>query len=689
MSNAAKYQKKSEVIQMKKFVNVILILIIISMLMGTAVACGAFIFLQSKSKLKIDDSLLNIPKENSKTQLYYYKDGDVSTPLLLTENLVSSQAKYKYMPLSKIPRELTDAFVAIEDKRFYKHFGVDFLRSGKAIFNYVIKHSSSFGASTITQQVIKNLTGENERTAKRKVNEIFMAINLEKNHSKDEIMEIYLNIINLSCGCYGVGAASEYYFSKEPADLSLCECATIAAITNNPSLYNPRKYPENVKSRRDLVLKCMLSQGYITASEYDDAISKDIVLNIKETKSSQNSWFTETVISDLIGDFTSSGYSKQYAYNKIFNGGLKIYTTVNPQVQDILEKYYTELNLSTKRKDSPQSAMIIMDPHNGDILGVAGAIGKKSGELIQNYATDTKRPPGSSIKPLSVYAPLINGAEISWSTIVEDSPVIDTPERQWPQNANRKYVGNIDISDAIANSVNTVAVKMLLKLGEKNSLDFLKNKLHINSLISPAGDSQGDANSVSLALGQTLSGITLRELVSAYSIFSEGNMSLSRTYYKVTDFDGNIIFDKRNNQESVLSCGGASVMTKLLEEVITRGTAQNKVSLKDTVSVAGKTGTTQNNCDRLFVGYTPSILAGVWCGYDYPEALDSALGNPSIKIWDEVICRIYETEAYRGYPKEFSYSSDIRKMTYNKDTGLPVTYEDSAEELREGWFICE
>lgn len=674
---------------MKKFVNAVLILIIISMLAGTLVSCGVFVFLKKKSTLGIDEALLNIPKENSKTQLYYYKDGDASKPVLLTDNLVSSQAKYKYMPLSKIPQELIFAFVAIEDKRFYNHCGVDFLRSGKAIFNYVVRRSSSFGASTITQQVIKNLTGENQRTAKRKINEIFMAINLEKNHSKDEIMEIYLNIINLSCGCYGVGAAAEYYFSKEPADLSLCECATIAAITNNPSLYNPRKYPENTKKRRDLVLKCMLEQGYITEKEYNDATSKDIVLNIKETPNSKNSWFTETVIGDLLNDFTSLGYTKQSAYNKIFNGGLKIYTTVNPEVQKIVEKYYTELDLSTKDHDSPQSSMIIMNPHNGDILGVAGAIGKKSGELIQNYATDTKRPPGSAIKPLSVYAPLINDKSISWSTIVEDSPVIDTEEKQWPQNANRKYVGNIDISDAIANSVNTVAVKMLLKLGEKNSLSFLKDKLHIRSLISPENTSQGDANPVSLALGQTLSGITLRELVSGYGIFSEGNMSVSRSYYKVTDFDGNIIFDKRNNQESVLSYGGASVMTKLLEEVVTRGTAQNKITLSNTVSVAGKTGTTQNNCDRLFVGYTPSILAGVWCGYDYPEALDPALKNPSIKIWDEVMCKIYETEAYRNSPKEFRYSGDIIKMTYNKDTGLPATYGDSPDSLREGWFLSE
>lgn len=677
---------------MKKFIKATLILIIITTVIGTLSEVGIFALLASKAKLSIDESLLHLPTDSSKTLLYRYKNRDVQQIEILSDNVTCSGTKYKYTPISKIPQDMINAFVAIEDKRFYKHNGVDFLRSGKAIANYLLKKSTSFGASTITQQVIKNLTGEADRTPKRKINEIFLALNLEKKHSKEEILEIYLNIINLSNGCTGVGAASEYYYSKAPSELTLSEIACIAAITNNPSLYDPQKHPDNLTSRRNTVLLCMLEQKYISEEEYRNAVEQPIELNINTSKKDNiNSWFEETVISNLVEDLMELGYTKQHAYNKIFHGGLKIYTTVDTDIQSILEDYYEKLpqRLSVDGKEPPQSAMIIIDPYNGDILGIVGAIGKKSGNLIQNYATDTKRPPGSAIKPLSVYAPLIDSGKINWATIAEDSPVTQQQGRDWPQNANRIYKGNISIAEAIADSVNTVSVKMLYNLGEKNSLDFLKGKLRINSLVSPNKDNASDANAVSLGLGQTLNGISLCELTAAYSIFAQGNMSCPRSYYKVTDSDGNIIIDKRNNQERAISYETASVMTKLLQNVVSNGTARGRITLADKINVAGKTGTTQNNCDRLFVGYTPSLLGGVWCGYDYPDPIDRALGNPSIRIWDEVVNRIYATDSYCAEPSEFKRSDKIFKKTYNKLTGEMASYSDDYALLEDGWFIGE
>ncbi len=676
---------------MKKFVSAILIIIIISMIFGTVASAGTFMFLSDKSKLQINNDLFSSVQRDDNTTLYYYENGDINNPRVLTENLSSSSVKYKYTPISKISGDMINAFVAIEDKRFYQHKGVDFLRSGKAVLNYVLRQSSSFGASTITQQTVKNITGQSQRTPQRKINEVFQALNLEKKHSKDEILEIYLNIINLSNGCTGVGAASEYYFSKSPDELLLHEAATIAAITNNPSLYDPKKHPENTRRRRDIVLECMLDQGYITNEEYTQAKEQPLTLNINNNYSSSTiSWFAETVISDLVGDFMALGYSRQYAYSQIFHGGLKVYTTVDPEIQTILESYYASLDRRLKtNKPSPQSAMIITDPYNGNILGIVGAVGTKQGDLLQNYATDTRRPPGSAIKPISVYAPLIDSGEISWSTIVEDSPVSSVSGKDWPQNASRIYSGNIDISDAIANSINTVAVKMLYKLGEEKSLSFLKDSLDIKSLVGPSKSSPDDANAVSLALGQTLHGITLRELISAYSIFSEGNMSRSRSYYKVTDANGNILFDRRQNQTEVISEASASVMTELLCEVVSRGTGRGKISLAKYVSIAGKTGTTQNNCDRLFVGYTPSLLGGVWCGYDYPEPISYSLGNPSIKIWDDVMSEIYKIDRYKNAPSEFKHSGNIERRTYNKITGAPASWGDSAQDIAEGWFIIE
>lgn len=677
---------------MRKVIKITFVLIIVFALITTTLSVSILLCLMEKKNIEVDEDLLKLPDENAKTILYYYDDGN-EVPQIFTDSLSSGSAKYKYVPISNIPQDMINAFVAIEDKRFFEHSGVDFARSMRAVVNYVLKKSNSFGASTITQQVVKNVTGRNERTPKRKINEIFMALNLEKKYSKSEILEIYMNVINLSDGCTGVGAASEYYFSKCVSELTLAEIATIASITNNPTLYNPRLHAENTVQRRNIVLKCMYEQGYISLEEYKATVGLDLKLNLNMDlyKNSGNSWFTETVIADLVDDFTDCGYTKSYAYNQIYHGGLKVYTTVNPSIQKLLEDYYENLDVKMKtvNKESPQSAMIIVDPYNGDVLGVVGATGKKKGELIQNYATDTLRPPGSAIKPISVYAPLIDSGDIIWSTIAEDSPVSYSGGRAWPQNANRKYIGNTDIADALANSTNTVAVKMLYKLGAGNSLHFLKEKLKIKSLVSKSKDSDGDRNAVSLALGQTVYGISLRELVSAYSIFEEGNMSTSRTYYKVEDSNGNVIFDKRNNQEKVIEYETASLMTKLLEGVVKNGTASGKISLANRVAVAGKTGTTQGNCDRLFVGYTPNFLAGVWCGYDYPEAIPYELANPSITIWNEVMSKIYDLEEYQNLPCDFAYSAKIKMLTYNKTSGELHSQRDNPNDLKDGWFVTE
>lgn len=677
---------------MKGFVKIILILLIISMLLTAISSAVIFVSLIPKIHLNVDESLLKLPSNDSKSIIYYYSDTDASEPLIYEDKLQSSGSKYIYTPISRIPQRMIDAFVAVEDKRFFSHRGVDIPRSMRAACNYILKRTSSFGASTITQQVVKNVTGKNERTASRKINEVFMAINLERTHTKEEILEVYLNVINLSNGCTGVGAASDFYFSSLPSELSLSQTATIAAITNNPSLYDPIKNPDNTLKRRNTVLYCMLEQNYITHEEYDAAISDGLMLDIKTAENdSKTSWFTETVISELLSDLLNMGYTRQYAYNKIFHGGLRIYSTVDPIIQDITEAYYESLDkkLLYSSGDSPQSSIIIIDQSSGNILGIAGAVGKKQGELVQNYATGTKRPPGSAIKPLSVYAKLIDSGEINWSTIINDSPVSQINGRDWPMNGNRIYKGDITVSEALANSTNTAAVKLLYLLGEQRSLSFMRDKLNIKSLKSPSEGSNGDCNAVSLALGQTQNGITLRELTGGYTIFADGIMSTPRSYYKVTDSDGEIIIDKRDNKREVIKSSTASIMTKLMEEVVSTGTAKGKISLADSISVAGKTGTTQNNCDRVFVGYTPSLLAGVWCGYDYPKPLDSSLGNPSIKIWDDIMQQIYQTEKYADAPKKFQYSEKIQKLTYSKKTGLAPTVDDDMQDLSDGWFAIE
>ena len=645
------------------------------------------VFLLKYRECKIDASLLDLSSEKGETLFYRYdfidRQNRIGEAVLINGEKLFDGAKYKFVPYNQIPPDLIYAFIAIEDKRFYQHNGVDFLRSSKAIANYIFGGSSRFGGSTITQQLVKNLTGDDEISSRRKIIEIFSSINLEKELDKSEILEAYLNIINLSDGCRGIGAAAEHYYSKSLNELSLSEMATLAAITNNPSKYNPRTNPQNAKFRRDLVLKQMKNLGYITDHQYNEAINEPISLNISSAdKKNINSWYTDMVIEDVIGDLSAEyGISREYAAVLLYRGGYRIYTAVDVEIQTIMEEYYCDLDNfpADENGEYPQSSMIIIDPYTGDILGVAGAIGEKRGNRIQNYATQVKRPPGSAIKPLSVYAPAIDKGLITWSSIIDDSPVIsaDSSGRPWPLNANGKYLGNVTIKNAVQNSLNTVAVKVLEMLGNDYSFDFLKQSLYIKNL-----DEEKDKGSASLALGQPSQGITLRELVAAYTSLSSGIVSKPRSYFKVTNSSGEIVLDNSSEQQRVISRESAAIITKLLECVVDSGTAKGLITLNEKVSVAGKTGTTQNNFDRVFVGYTPELLCGAWFGYEYPKSLNQFGGNFAAVFWNEVMSKIYSHSKFSDTAREFTVPEGVQKLTFQSPQS------NVSEELifEDGWF---
>lgn len=659
-----------------------LVLLSIGILIGTAM-------LSQYKDAKVDMQLIELSLNLEKTKFYAYSKEDRETRSgiahLIDGAELSNSEKYKYVPFSEIPNDLINAFIAIEDKRFYSHKGIDLKRSAHAIVNYMFG-KGDFGGSTITQQLVKNITGNNAPEIKRKISEAFSALDLEKKYDKTQILEAYLNVINLSDGCRGIGAAAEYYYSKNPNELSLDECATIAAITNNPSKYNPKTHPETNKKRRNIILNEMLKQGYITKEEYNTAINAPISLNISESKNNTqiNSWYIDTVIEDVTGDLSlKMGITKQKASQLLYSGGLNIYTAIDEEIQGILDGYFSNIyNFPIDEKGNiPQSSMIMIDPYNGDILAVAGAVGKKQGNRIQNFATDTKRPTGSAIKPLSVYAPAIDKGLINWGSIVEDSPIKVSPNgTPWPQNAVKTYYGNVNIKFAIEHSLNTVAVKVLEMLGNKYSFDFLTEKLKINSL-----NPSKDMGSASLALGQMSNGITLRELTAAYSIFENGTMSKPRSYYKVTDSRGNIILDNRSEQERVISKESAAIMTKMLQTVVESGTAKEGITINEITEVAGKSGTTQNNCDRYFVGYTPELLGGVWFGYEYPQNLEKFGGNLSVYIWDEVMREIINKTDY-GNKKSFIIPDTVQRITVNKTTCEFPGSDDDPSVIEEGWF---
>lgn len=673
---------------MKKFLKYTLIAIsVMSVILTIWVIFGALYLLQYRDN-KIDESLLSSNSIPHMTEFYKYEFEDRGERLgnakLIEDAKLNGCIKYQYTSFEELPDNLINAFIAIEDKRFNEHEGIDWLRTGKAAFNLIFG-SKRFGGSTITQQLVKNLTGDDEISIGRKLGEAFAARDLEEKLDKSQILEYYLNIINLSDGCRGVGAAAEHFFSKKPKELTLSECATIAAITNNPSFYNPRRAPENSKTRRDTVLYCMLDQGYISKSEYESAINEPIRLNIKVDNSNEiNSWYIDMVVEDVIDGFcTKYGVSKSYASLMLYRGGYKIYTAMDDDVQKILDEYYSDIYNFPIDNDgkTAQSSMIIIDPYTGDILGVAGAVGKKSANRIQNFATKTKRPPASTLKPLSVYAPALEMGLINWSTVIEDSPINNLNGTPWPQNVDRKYVGKTDIQFAIDHSLNTVAVKVLDMIGAENSMSFLRDKLLLQSL-----DKKKDLGSAALALGQPTNGVTLRDLTAAYSIFSEGIMSKPRSFYRVVDSKGNIILDNPCKQEAVISRETAAIMTKLLESVVENGTAAGKITLDNTIDVAGKSGTSQNNCDRYFIGYTPEILGGVWFGYDYPKDLEVFGGNLSVYIWDDVMKRIYNETDY-GKKSNFSVPETVQKLSYSITQNKEAT--EKITNPKDGWFVSK
>ncbi len=676
----------------KKFiVRPLLILLIVLVVTATIVGIIFGIYIDKYIEKNVDETLFSPLGNGASTKIYYYEFSDRENRIGKAQEISSKELysayKCKSVRYEEIPQNLINAFVSIEDKRFFEHSGVDWKRTLSAGINYFLKFNNSYGGSTITQQLIKNVTNNDEYSFQRKLQEIYWALDLETKMDKREILTMYLNVINLSQGCFGVGAAAEYYYSKEVSDLTLAECATIAAITNSPTYYDPIRNPENNKKRRDLILKQMLEQGYIQGDEYIKAISEDIALNVKSYESGGvNSWYVDMVIEDVINDLMSEkGYSRSVANLLLYTGGLSIYTAMDKEVQDLLDEYYSnEKNFyKTAASEMPQSGAIVIDPRTGDILGVAGAIGEKKANRVQNFATQTLRPAGSVIKPLSVYAPALESGKINWATVYDDVPISFKANSQatkytaWPKNASGVYRGLTNINYAVENSINTVAVSVLDDVGLKASFDFLYDNLNMKSIILKGVDKDGysitDMDYAALALGQFNYGVTLRETTAAYSIFAnKGIYNNYRSYLKVTDIYGNELITKDYNGNSIISEENADIMTMMLENVITNGTAK-EMNVDTWLDVAGKTGTTQNNYDKWFIGYSPYYICGTWLGYEYPKSLADYDGKSCNKIWDEIVSLLHAKYKNSSDIERFSFSDNVIEAKYCCDSGKLIT----------------
>ncbi len=681
---------------LRRTAKLLLIISIILVSVCTIIGIAFAIYVDRYVEKSIDEELFYVVGADTQTKIYYYEYEDrtnrIGEAVELSGEELYGGYRSKYTSYDEAPEHLINAFISIEDKRFEKHRGVDWFRTITAGINYYLKFSDSYGGSTITQQLIKNVTDQDDYSFQRKIQEIFWALDLETKMDKREIMGLYLNIINLSQGCYGVGAASEYYFSKDVSELTLSECACIAAITNSPTYYDPLRNPENNDRRRRLILSQMYKYGYISEEEYTSALEDEIVLDIKKSSDSDkiNSWYVDMVIEDVMQDLMREyGYSRTMASLIVYTGGLEIYTVMDKDIQAQLEEYYEDTKNFEGKKDADpaQSSMIIIDSKTGDILGVAGAVGEKQGNRLQSFATDAVRPAGSVIKPLSTYVPALEKGIITWGSVYDDTPVnfgsynLDASKgpivepRAWPKNASGIYRGLTDINYAIEHSVNTVTVKVLEDLGLESSFNFIYDKLKMTSLIRSMTLDDGrvisDMDYAALALGQFNYGVTVREITAAYSILAnDGIYNDCRSYLYVTDTTGDKILEKEYHGEEVISEENADIMTLMLQNVVKNGTA-NEIKLQNEVECAGKTGTTQNKYDTWYIGYTPEYIAGVWFGYEYPKALTDFNGNMCIGIWDEVMTGLYKNGDIRV--KEFEISENVVECEYCKDSGGTLT----------------
>ena len=596
-----------------------------------------------------------------------------------------------YVQYGDLPPELVHAFVAIEDKRFFRHRGVDWFRTAAACISYLRGSRNGFGASTVTQQTVKNLTGDSEVTLRRKLQEILYARDLERRLTKDGIMELYVNIIPFANGCTGVGQAAEFYYRKKPAELNAAECAAIAAITNNPTYYNPLTHPEHTVARRNLILSEMHAQGYLEEDAYREAVAAPLGLAEQAQGNTEtvHSWYVDMVLEDVITDLAAKeGISRAAASARVLGGGLTIETAMDPEMQKIVEEYYESEARTPENAEGEraQSALIVLDAATGDILAVAGAVGKKTANRIQNFATQTRRPPGSAIKPLSVYAPALEEGRITWSSVFDDVPLNFGADgaTPWPKNATGFYRGLTDISYAVAHSTNTVALRVLEEVGLRNSFRWAQERFHLESLIDRPGGS--DCDVAALGLGQLHYGVTLRELTAAYTVFADGGIyHAPRSYYRVLDADGNVLLSRPDSGERVISGSNAAVMTKLLEGVVRDGTS-SAITLRNVTACAGKTGTTQDDRDRLFVGYTPELVCGVWCGYEYPEPVVGR--NLCTGIWNAVMRRLI---SLGGGKTEFDVPADVVRLTYCRDSGKVYgencLHDPRGSRMTAGWFV--
>lgn len=559
-------------------------------------AVGGYFYLDVPSWQKLDmEKLRNMPQ----TGILYDINGQEFGRIQSTQNRI-------LVPLSSIPKDVQNAFLAAEDLRFYDHSGFDIVRIFSALVSNLKSGSYSQGASTITQQLIKLTHLSPQKTIARKAEELYLAIQLEFKCSKDEILEMYLNHIYFGRGAYGIEAAAQAYFGIPAADLSVEQGAALAAIIKAPSLYAPHLHPETNKSRREYILAVMYENNMLSEPDYQAALSASIHLIEPAEKENRYGWYTDAVLEEAETLLSVNA-------DTLLSAGYRIYTCFDPERQDIMDQQFTNKdNFPSDASDGEkvQGAMACVDVNSGKVLAVVG--GREY--LVQrglNRATQLRRQPGSALKPLAVFAPAIESHGYMTASALDDTP------RKFgnysPRNSGNLYYGNVSVRTALKNSLNVATVGLLQDIGIASARDYLL-KVGI-----PLDDR--DAN-LSLALGSLTYGVSPVQLAASYAPFANGGIFYEPYFIeKITDADGRIIYTHQTESRRVLSPQSAYLMTSLLQTVTSSGTGA-KLSGAGT-PVAGKTGTVNmtggGNRDIWMAAYNSEIATACWMGFDKPD----------------------------------------------------------------------
>ena len=642
-------KNKKQHTKLKIAIKIFIILILLLCVIGAGIVAGMFFglfgneFEITKDELKIGASNTVVVDQNG----------------AVIANL-NGDEKRKVITLADMSNYLPKAYVAIEDERYYKHSGVDFKRTAGAIVHTVFG-GSSYGGSTITQQLVKNITKDDESSGIagifRKVKEWAKAYQVERMISKDQILELYLNILFVgSSNLHGVELGAEYYFNKSAKDLDLAECAFMAGINNSPNSYDP--YDESkdnsakIKKRTLTVLSKMKELGYIqNDDEYNTAVAK-VEEGLKFEKGTVGggttySYHTDAAIEQVINQvMEEKGISRQLAENYVYSSGLTIYSTVNPEIQARLEEEYSKskyIVTSPSKKQTSQSGMAIVDYKTGNVLGVAGGLGEKNG-AGWNRATQMKKQTGSSIKPLADVAPALEEKVITAATVYNDVKT-DFGGGYTPKNDGDKYRGPINIRQFIETSQNIPALKIMRELTPKKSIEYLE-KMGVTSLDEKEDDI------LSLAIGGMTDGISPLEMASAYGTIANDGVYITPTFYtKVVDNSENTVLTPKQETKRAISEQNAYIVKKIVQEPVVGASGTAKYCAISGMDVAAKTGTTDKSYDRWLCGFTPYYAAATWFGYDDSEEVKGFSKNPAGQIWSAVMADIHKNLAGASFTK--------------------------------------